>query len=176
MIARHTEAVIDAVLGEVGHFEDGAWYGDRALAVADVLAKAEYDNEILRAVGEEIGDVDNHNRATAYAGTARRVAAALHELVYSAAAIIYPDGAPLRGLLWEVWCANSNSSRFFLELKGISHPTATIGMSRAIAFSMRDSSFAIGYAPKVLVTCHLDAHKQLDAREATAAGNGGELS
>ena len=47
--------VMDVILDELDHFEDGPWYGDRALAVADGLARAEFDNEALRAVGEAIG-------------------------------------------------------------------------------------------------------------------------
>ena len=69
--------------------------GDRALAVADGLARAEFDNEALRAVGEAIGDVDNHNRTTAYASAAHRTVAALHAIVDCAATVNYPDDAPL---------------------------------------------------------------------------------
>ena len=87
--------MIDVILDELDHFEDGPWYGDRALAVADGLARAEFDNEALRAVGEAIGDVDNHNRMTAYASAAHRTVAALHTIVDDAATVNYPDDAPL---------------------------------------------------------------------------------
>ena len=87
--------VMDAVLDELQHFEDGPWYGDQALAVADALAKAEFDNELLHTVGEAVGDVDNHNRTTAYASTAYRGVSALHAIANCAATLNYPDGAPL---------------------------------------------------------------------------------
>lgn len=87
--------VMDVILDELDHFEDGPWYGDRSLAVADGLARAEFDNEALRAVGEAIGDVDNHNRTTAYASAAHRTVAALHAIVDCAATVNYPDDAPL---------------------------------------------------------------------------------
>ena len=94
-IVQRTQAAVDAVLNEINHLEDIVWLGDPALCAADALAKAEYENDRLRALGEAIGDVDNHNRTTAYAATARRVVAAMHTLVDGAANIFYPDGAPL---------------------------------------------------------------------------------
>ena len=89
------QSVVDALVSEVGHLEDANWHEDQALCAADALAKAEYENDNLRALGEKIGDVDNHNRATAYASSARRVAAAMHHLVAGAATTDYPDGGSL---------------------------------------------------------------------------------
>ena len=91
----HLKQVMDAVLGELWHFEDGPWYGDEALAVVDALAKVEFDNEALRAVGETIGDVDNYNRTTACAYAAHRAVAAVYAVADCAAIGNYPDGAPL---------------------------------------------------------------------------------
>ena len=87
--------VMHAVLDELRDFDYGAWYGDRALAVADALAKTEFDHKILRQVGAAIGDVDNHNRTTAYASTARRATAAMHWIAECAATTNYPEGAPV---------------------------------------------------------------------------------
>ena len=86
---------MDAVLDELRPFEDGPWHGDNALDAADGLASAEFDSEVLRSVGEAIGDVDNHNRTTAYASAAHRTVAALHAILDCAATVSYPDGAPL---------------------------------------------------------------------------------
>ena len=87
--------VMDAVLGELRDFEDGPWHGDQALAIADALAKVEFDNEALRAVGEAIGDVDNYNQTTACAYAAHRAVAAVYAIADCAAIGHFPDGAPM---------------------------------------------------------------------------------
>ena len=94
-VSLRLNTVMHAVVDELGEFAYGPWYRDRALAVADALAKTEFDSEILREVGEAIGDVDNYNRTTAYASAARRATAAMHWIANHAATTNYPQGAPV---------------------------------------------------------------------------------
>ena len=93
-IARRTDSLIGVVEVELSRFEDRGWTGDDALGAADSLAKAEYGNEVLRAIGEEISDVDGHNRITACASTARRTTAAIFDIV-NESSIVPRSGTPL---------------------------------------------------------------------------------
>ncbi len=88
VMARRTEALMSAVGLELGQFENHGWTGESALGAADALANAEYENELLRAIGEEIGDVDVHNRITASASTARRTTAAILDIVNQASTVL----------------------------------------------------------------------------------------
>ncbi len=94
VIARCTEALMGTVENELGEFENHGWTGDSALGAADALANAEYEDELLRAIGEEIGDVDVHSRITASASTARRTTAAILDIV-NQASVVLGSGDPL---------------------------------------------------------------------------------
>ena len=94
VIARRTEALMSTVELELGEFENYGWTGESALGVADALANAEYESELLRTIGEEIDDADVHNRITASASTARRTTAAILDIV-NKASVVLGSGDPL---------------------------------------------------------------------------------
>ncbi|MDE0039340.1 MAG: hypothetical protein OXU77_17560 [Gammaproteobacteria bacterium] len=95
VIARRTQALMNAVELELSEFEEGGWWGERALDAADALAKAEHDSELLRRIGEETGDVDGHNRITAAASTARRTTRAMLDIVNEASIVLGDSSIPL---------------------------------------------------------------------------------
>lgn len=94
VIARRTVALMDVVECELARFEDRDWASDGALGAADALADAEYGNRLLRAIGEESGNVDAYNRTTAVASSARRATAAMHRIVRDSSSVV-GSGDPL---------------------------------------------------------------------------------
>ena len=55
--------------------------GSAAMEAADLLARLEHGDAVLKALGEIVGDVDHHSEATALASGGRRAAHALVEIV-----------------------------------------------------------------------------------------------